>query len=89
MALLAGIAAGIVFAVVKLRHVREVATQAVGDIEAQIDALDPVTRAAVVAKLAADAAKDVKAKKSLIPSGKAQGASARSRLGVLSLPYPF
>jgi predicted mannosyl-3-phosphoglycerate phosphatase (HAD superfamily) len=63
VALLAGIAAGIAFAVVKLRHVQEAATQTVGDIEAQIDALDPVTRAAVVAKLTADAAKDVKAER--------------------------
>ncbi len=62
-ALLAGIAAGIAFAVIRLRHVKAVATQAVGDIEAQIDALDPATRAAVVAKLTADAARDVKAKR--------------------------
>ncbi|MGD0375826.1 MAG: hypothetical protein ABSB01_14725 [Streptosporangiaceae bacterium] len=60
--LLAGTAAGIVFAVVKLRRTRELALQTVSDIEAQIDALDPVTRAAVVAKLSADAAKDVKAR---------------------------
>jgi predicted mannosyl-3-phosphoglycerate phosphatase (HAD superfamily) len=60
VALLAGIAAGIAFAVIKLRHAQELATQTVGDIEAQIDALDPVTRAAVVAKLTADAVQDVK-----------------------------
>ena len=52
--LLAGTAAGIIFAVVKLRRTQEVAVQTAGDIEAQIDALDPVTRAAVVAKLSAD-----------------------------------
>jgi hypothetical protein len=63
VALLAGIAAGIAFAVVKLRHAQEVATQTARDIEAQIDALDPVTRAAVVAKLTADAARDVTAKR--------------------------
>jgi hypothetical protein len=61
--LLAGTAAGIVFAVVKLRRTKELAVQTAGDIEAQIDALDPVTRAAVVAKLSADAAKDVKARR--------------------------
>ncbi len=60
LVLLAGMAAGIAFAVIKLRHTQKLATQTVGDIEAQIDALDPVTRAAVVAKLTADAAKDVK-----------------------------
>jgi hypothetical protein len=57
--LLAGIAAGIAFAIVKLRHAQALATQTASDIEAQIDALDPVTRAAVVAKLSADAVKDV------------------------------
>ena len=63
VALLAGTAAGIAFAVVKLRRAQKLAIKTAGDIEAQIDALDPVTRAAVVAKLSADAARDVKAKR--------------------------
>ncbi len=61
--LVAGTAAGIVFVIVKLRGTQELAVQTAGDIEAQIDALDPVARAAVVAKLSADAAKDVKARR--------------------------
>jgi len=36
--------------------------QSVGDIEDQIAALDPATRAAVVARLASDAAKEAKAR---------------------------
>lgn len=61
--LLAGAGAAIAFAVVKLRRTQELAIQTAGDIEAQIDALDPVTRAAVVAKLSADAARDVKTRR--------------------------
>jgi predicted mannosyl-3-phosphoglycerate phosphatase (HAD superfamily) len=64
VALLAGAAAAIAFAVVRLRRTRELAIQTAGDIEAQIDALDPVAKAAVVAKLSADAARDVKARRS-------------------------
>ncbi len=63
VALLAGTAAGIVFVVVKLRRTQQLAIRTAGDIEAQLDALDPVAKAAVVAKLSADAAKDVKARR--------------------------
>ena len=60
--LLVAAAAAVAIAVVKAREIEEVSTQAADDIEAQLDALDPVTRAAVVAKLSSDAVKDVKAK---------------------------
>jgi hypothetical protein len=63
VALLAGTAAGIVFVAVKLRRTQRLAIRTAGDIEAQLDALDPVTKAAVVAKLSADAAKDVKSRR--------------------------
>ena len=71
VALFAGTATGIAFAVVKLRRTLELATQTADDIEAQIDALGPVTRAAVVAKLSKDAAKDVKARRARFASSKA------------------
>jgi hypothetical protein len=59
--LLAALTVGVVMLVLKLRDMRQVATETADDIEAQLGALDPVTRAAVVGKLSADAAKDVKA----------------------------
>ncbi len=42
---------------------KAVADQAVGNIQAELDDLDPITRAAVVAKLSSDAAKDYRSKK--------------------------
>jgi len=62
--LLVALAAAGTFAVVKAREMHEVATGTADDIEAQLGALDPVTRAAVVAKLSSDVAKDVMAKQS-------------------------
>jgi hypothetical protein len=43
----------------QVRDKRAVARDTVGDIEAQLGALDPVTRAAVVARLATDAGRAV------------------------------
>jgi hypothetical protein len=59
--LLVAAAAAVVIAVLKAREIDEVSTQAADDIEAQLDALDPVTRAAVVAKLSSDAVNEVRA----------------------------
>ena len=58
-AALALAAAAVVYLSRELRHKHEVADQTADEIEAQIAALDPVTRAAVVARLSTDAAKNV------------------------------
>ena len=60
-ALLLGVAAGVVIAVVKARSIKEVATQVADGIEAELNELDPVTKAAVLAKLSTDTAKEVRA----------------------------
>jgi hypothetical protein len=62
MALLAGAAAALVAAAAQLGEKRTQAARTVGDIEDQIAALDPATRAAVVGRLAGDAAKEAKAR---------------------------
>ena len=46
----------VVVAVIKLQEKRKLANEAADDIEAQLAALDPVTRAAVIARLGKDAA---------------------------------
>jgi hypothetical protein len=53
-------AAVVVYVSRDLRRKHELADQTADQIEAQIAALDPVTRAAVVARLSTDAAKTVK-----------------------------
>jgi hypothetical protein len=55
-------AAALAAAAAQLREKRELAAQTVGQIEDQIAALDPATRAAVVARLASDTAKQAKAR---------------------------
>ena len=55
-------AAGIVVVVIRVRRMRQVASDTATDIEAQLDALDPMTRAAVIGKLSADAVKAAKSK---------------------------
>jgi hypothetical protein len=62
VALLAAAAAALVAAAAQLSEKRTQAAQTAGDIEDQIAALDPATRAAVVARLASDAAKEAKAR---------------------------
>lgn len=54
-ALLAATAVAIVVAVVKLRDTKAVATDTAAIIEAELNALDPVARAATLGKLAKDA----------------------------------
>jgi len=54
--LLTGVALALAAAVKIALEKREVAIATVDDIEGQLDALDPVTRAAVVARLSKDAA---------------------------------
>ena len=63
IAIVAGAAAVMVFVVLRLRDPHSLANRTVDDIETEINALDPITRAAVVARLSADLAKDVKSKK--------------------------
>ena len=55
--LLAAALGALVFAATRLRDTRSKIATSVGEIEAQIAGLDPVTRAGVVARLTADAAK--------------------------------
>ena len=58
-ALLAAAAAALAFAAFQLREKHQVAEAAVQNIHDQLDALDPATRAAVVARLTADEIKKV------------------------------
>jgi hypothetical protein len=58
-ALLAAAAALLAFAALQLREKRHEAEVAVQNIHDQLDALDPVTRAAVVARLTSDEIKKV------------------------------
>jgi hypothetical protein len=60
IALLAAAAVALAAAAVQLQEKRQVADQTADDIEDQLAALDPVTRAAVVSRLTADAASEVK-----------------------------
>ena len=54
---LAAAAAAVTVVVLELRQKKRLADAAVHDIEAQLDALDPLTRAAVVARGGADTAR--------------------------------
>lgn len=60
IALLAAAAVALTAAALELREKRQLAEETVSDIEAQIAGLDPVTRAAVVSRLASDAATEAK-----------------------------
>jgi len=55
--LLAAAAAALAFAAAQIREEHQAVDLTVDDIHAQLDALDPVTRAAVVARLTSDEAK--------------------------------
>jgi hypothetical protein len=59
-ALLVATAVVLVVAAVQLRDKRQMAEETVEDIHAQLDALDPVTRAAVIARLSSDEVKKVR-----------------------------
>jgi len=59
--LLAAAGVAVAIAVRRAREIEEVADETAASIEAQLDALDPVTRAAVVGRLSSDAVDDVKA----------------------------
>ena len=54
--LVVALAVAVTFIAKRVREQRIVAEATVEDIEAQLDALDPVTRAAVIARLSADKA---------------------------------
>jgi hypothetical protein len=59
-ALLVAAAAALAFAAYQLREKHHEAESAVQDIHDQLDALDPATRAAVVARLTSDEVKKVR-----------------------------
>jgi hypothetical protein len=59
-ALLVAAAIALAAAAVQLREKYQTGEQAVEDIQAQLDALDPATRAAVIAKLSSDEVKKVR-----------------------------
>jgi hypothetical protein len=50
------------YAVTTFQEKKALADETAGNIQAELDNLDPVTRAAVVAKLSTDAAKDLRGK---------------------------
>jgi hypothetical protein len=60
LSLFAAAAAIAAFAVVRLRAKRQTVEVTAQGIHDQLDALDPVMRSAVIARLTADAVKDVK-----------------------------
>ena len=60
VAVLAAAAAALIAAAIELREKRLLTEQTVDEIEDQLTALDPATRAAVVARLASDAASEAK-----------------------------
>ena len=57
--LLVAAAVALAFAATQLREKRALAVATVDDIEAQLAALDPATKAAVIARLSVDGAKTV------------------------------
>jgi hypothetical protein len=59
-ALLAAAAAALAIAAVQLREKRQTAELTVDNIHEQLDALDPVTRAAVIARLSSDEVEKVR-----------------------------
>jgi hypothetical protein len=59
-ALLAAAAVMLVVAAVQLREKHQIAEETIDNIHAQLDALDPVTRAAVIARLTSDEVKKVR-----------------------------
>ena len=60
VALLVATAVVLLAAAVQLRDMRDTAELTVDNIEEQLDALDPVTRAAVIARLSSDEVKKVR-----------------------------
>jgi len=62
-ALLVATAVVLVVAAAQLRDKRETAELTIEDIQAQLDALDPATRAAVIARLTSDEVKKVRDKR--------------------------
>jgi len=57
-------AVGVVILMVKTSKTRQVSSQVVDDIESEFRDLDPLTKAAVVAKLSTDAVRDIRAHRS-------------------------
>ena len=62
-ALLVAAAAALALAAVQLREKEQKAKLTVEDIHAQLDALDPATRAAVIARLSSDEVKKVRGRR--------------------------
>jgi hypothetical protein len=57
---LAAIGVAAYYAVTTFQEKKALADTTVGNIQGELDNLDPVTRAAVIAKLSSDAARDMK-----------------------------
>ena len=62
-ALLVAAAIALAAAAVQVGEKRQTAELTVGNIQAQLDALDPVTRAAVIARLSSDEVKKVRGRR--------------------------
>ena len=62
-ALLVAAAIALAAAAVQLRDKRETAEMTVENIQAELDALDPVSRAAVIARLSSDEVKKVRSQR--------------------------
>jgi hypothetical protein len=58
--ILAAIGVAAYYAVTTFQEKKALADTAVSNIQGELDNLDPVTRAAVIAKLSSDTAKDIK-----------------------------
>ena len=59
---LAAIGVAAYYAVTTFQEKKALADEAAGNIQAELDNLDPLTRAAVVAKISTDAARDLRGK---------------------------
>ena len=59
---LTALAAGAYVVITKALEKKRIAEDSVSTIQAELDELDPITRAAVVAKLSSDAARDFRSK---------------------------
>lgn len=53
---------GVVIAVRRMKEIKQEADEVADNIESELDDLDPITRKAVMARLASDAVKDVHAR---------------------------
>lgn len=66
-------AAAVIVVVLKLRAERAAATEAVKDIESELDELDPIARASALAQLSRDAIRNVRARRFSRPARETRG----------------